>query len=55
LKPPKYTDLYRFSAPYTRSDATDVGKTFERAREQLERKAAEQKLRSVISIKKGSR
>jgi hypothetical protein len=60
MKAPKFTDLHRFFYRlYTPANATDIRKTFEEVRrireEAKERERLEQKLRSVISIKKGSR
>lgn len=49
---PKYTDEYRYPHGYTMPLDTDISKTWQRAREQLEkdRKEREEKVRDIKKI-----
>lgn len=51
---PKFTDSARYPRGYVRSDATDVAKTFERARRALETQRAVTG-RKVTPIKKAEK
>jgi hypothetical protein len=52
MKPPRFTDNHRFPHGYTPAAATDITKTFARARQEIEAtKAKQQEQHAILTIK----
>lgn len=51
MKPPRFTDLHKWRVPYVQASATDIARTFERVRADMEHKQERAaKLRSITVL-----